>query len=210
MKKGVLLGIIIAIFVVGIGGTYLWFHFNNRSFTDNSLNEEETQNVKDNLDTSDMNILIAYYSYTGNTEAMAEEIQNQVGGDLFRIERASEYDDLYTEAEDEINNNERPELASSVDNMDQYDVIFIGYPIWWDTTPAMINSFLESYDLTNKVVIPFCTSSSDSIDGSMESVRASANGAAVLEGLRLSGGDASSESGQEDISAWLSSLDIFS
>lgn len=211
MKRGVLLGIIIAILVVGIGGTYLWFHYgnNNRTMEDNSLSEDQAQEVTDNLDTSDMNILIAYYSYSGNTEGMAQEIQNQVGGDLFQIERATDYNDLYTEAEEEINNGDRPGLASSVDNMDQYDVIFIGYPIWWDMPPAMINSFLESYDLTNKVVIPFCTSSSDGIENSMNSIRSSANGAAFLDGLRLSGGSASSESGQEEIRNWLNNLGIF-
>lgn len=211
MNKKVLLGIILVILVVGIGGIYLWFQFgpNNRNLEDNSLNEEETENIKNNIDTNDMNILIAYYSYSGNTEGMAKEIQNQVGGDLFEIERKEEYSDVYKEGEEEINNNSRPKLASSVDNMDDYDVIFVGYPIWWDTTPAMINSFLESYDLTDKIVIPFCTSSSDSIDNSMNSIRSSAKNAAVLDGLRLSGESASSESGQQEINDWLTNLEIF-
>ena len=176
---------------------------------DASLIQEDTNNVIDNLDTSDMNILVAYYSYSGNTEGMAEEIANQVDGDLFKIERASEYSDLYTEAEEEINNGDRPELADTVDNMEDYDVIFIGYPIWWDMPPAMINSFLESYDLTDKIVIPFCTSSSDGIENSVTSIKASSKNAAVLDGLRLSGSSASSDSGKKEISDWLNSLNIF-
>ena len=63
---------------------------------------------------------------------MAEEIQAQIGGDLFEIQRAEDYNDLYTEAKEEINNGERPALANMPENVEQYDTIFIGYPIWWD------------------------------------------------------------------------------
>ena len=212
MKKSDLLGIIVVILVLGIGGVYLWFHFvdngNRVNYEDNSLSSDEANALKDNLDTSDLNILIAYYSYSGNTEGMAKEIQNQVGGDLYQIERAVEYDDLNTEAEEEINKGIRPELAGSVDNMDQYDVIFIGYPIWWDEAPAMINSFLESYDLTDKFVIPFCTSTSDGIENSLESIRSSAKGAAVLDGLAIRGGDMDSNQSDTVIS-WLESLGFY-
>lgn len=202
--------IIVALIIIGGIGAYLWIHnSSDNNLENNSLDDNSSEEDSNNLNTSDMNILIAYYSYTGNTEGMAEEIQNQTQGDLFKIERATEYNDLYTEAEDEINNNERPELASAVDNMDDYDVIFIGFPVWWDNAPAMINSFLESYDLADKVVIPFCTSSSDGIEGSMPGIRNSAKNATVLDGLRLSGSDASTDSGKEKIASWLSGLGIF-
>lgn len=204
---------IIVVLIVIIGGTlvYLWMNnsSDNSNLESNSLDDNSTEEPSSNLNTSDMNILIAYYSYTGNTEGMALEIKNQVGGKLFKIERKSEYNDLYTEAKDEINNNERPELASAVDNMDDYDVIFIGFPVWWDNAPAMINSFLEGYDLTEKVVVPFCTSSSDGIEGSMPSIRNSAKNATVLDGLRLSGKDVSTDSGKKEIASWLSGLGIF-
>ena len=202
--------IIVALIIIGGIGAYLWMHnSSDNNLENNSLDDNSSEEASNNLNTSDMNILIAYYSYTGNTEGMAEEIQNQTQGDLFKIERKAEYSDLYTEAEDEINNNERPELASTVENMDDYDVIFIGFPVWWDNVPAMINSFLESYDLTDKVVIPFCTSSSDGIEGSMPGIRNSAKNATVLDGLRLSGSDASTDSGKEEIASWLSGLEIF-
>ena len=200
--------IIISLIIIAVG-IYLWNSYNTNSL-DNSFTENQTEDTQNNFDTSNMNILIAYYSYSDNTETMAQEIQNQVGGDLFIIERKEEYNDLYTETEEEINNNERPELSNTVENIAQYDVIFIGFPIWWNEPPAMINSFLESYDLSNKIVIPFCTSSSDGIENSMNSIRSSAIGADVLEGLRLSGNSASSESGKTMIEEWLTSLDIFS
>lgn len=130
MKKGVIAGIALVVIVLIAGGVFFFMRDSSPNVgEDASLNQEDTNNVIDNLDTSDMNILVAYYSYSGNTEEMAEEIANQVDGDLFKIERASEYSDLYTEAEEEINNGDRPELADTVDNMDDYDVIFIGYPI---------------------------------------------------------------------------------
>lgn len=210
MKKGVIAGIVLVVIIlIGVGVFFFMRNSSPNVREDASLSGDEASNVIDNLDTSNMNILVAYYSHTGNTEAMAEEIANQVNGDLFKIERAAEYNDLYTEAEDEINNGDRPELADTVDNMDSYDVIFIGYPIWWDMPPAMINSFLESYDLTDKIVIPFCTSSSDGIENGMASIRASSENAVVLDGLRLSGSSASSDSGKEEISNWLNSLNIF-
>lgn len=210
MKKGVIAGIVLVVIIlIAVGVLFFMRNSSPNVGEDASLSGDEASNVIDNLDTSNMNILVAYYSHTGNTEGMAEEIANQVNGDLFKIERAAEYNDLYTEAEDEINNEDRPELADTVDNMDSYDVIFIGYPIWWDMPPAMINSFLESYDLTDKIVIPFCTSSSDGIENSVSSIRASSENAVVLDGLRLSGNGASSDSGKEEISNWLNSLDIF-
>lgn len=130
MKKGVIAGIVLVVIILIAVGVFFFMRNSSPNVgAAASLSGDEASNVIDNLDTSNMNILVAYYSYSGNTEGMAEEIANQVDGDLFKIERASEYSDLYTEAEEEINNGDRPELADTVDNMDDYDVIFIGYPI---------------------------------------------------------------------------------
>ena len=88
--------------------------------------------------------------------------------------------------------------------LDDYDVIYLGYPNYWDRAPAMINTFLGNIDLTGKTVIPFCTSSSDGIEGSMTDIRNSAQGANILEGLRISGGSA--ESNRSEIQTWLNSI----
>ena len=211
MKKGVLLTIVIVVIIALLLGVLYFINRDSSSSNKNdaSLSDAEAKEVVDNLNKDNLSVLVAYYSYTGNTEEMAEEIANQTNGELFEIERKEAYDDLYTEAEDEIKNDERPELSSMVEDIDKYDVIFIGYPIWWDEAPAMINTFLESYNLTNKVVVPFCTSSSDGIENSMDGIRASAKGAAVLDGLRMSSGDASSSSGKEEIANWINGLNIF-
>ena len=129
-------------------------------------------------------ILIAYYSYTGNTEAAAQQIADLTGGTLAEIQRVNAYEDLRTEAEAEIQNGDRPEITVSTDNVEEYDTIFVGYPIWWDEAPAMIATFLESYDLSDKTIIPFCTSSSDPIDNSLHIFHELCPNANMLDGLR--------------------------
>ena len=89
-------------------------------------------------DESAGNILVAYFSYTGNTEKAAERIAEYTGGDLAEIQRAEEYEDLQAEAEVEILDSVHPEIMVSVSSIADYDTIFVGYPIWWDEAPAMI------------------------------------------------------------------------
>lgn len=196
MGKKILIVILVILVIALIGGGIYYFTNNNSS---NSQKLEES-----NTNSQNGNILIAYYSHTGNTEEFANAIQKEVGGTLFEIQRANDYSDLYTEAEEEINNNVKPELAFMPDNVEQYDTIFIGYPIWWDRAPAMINTFLTNIDLNGKTIIPFCTSSSDGIEGSMTDIRNSAGEANILEGLRLSG--SSIETSGATIQNWLSEL----
>ena len=128
MKKGVIAGVALVVIVLIAGGVFFFMRYSSPNVgEDASLNQEDTNNVIDNFDTSDMNILVAYYSYSGNTEGMAEEIAYQVDGDLFKIERASEYSDLYTE--EEANSDARSEFKDLDINIDDYDTIFVGYPI---------------------------------------------------------------------------------
>lgn len=106
-------------------------------------------------------ILIAYYTRTGNTKQIAEYIQSLTGGNLVLIETEKEYPREYQAATEaaqrEKDTNARPALKTKIDNINQYDAIFIGFPIWWGYTPMVIATFLESYDLSGKTVIPFCT-----------------------------------------------------
>lgn len=127
MKKGVLLTIVIVVIIALLLGVLYFINRDSSSSNKNdaSLSDAEAKEVVDNLNKDNLSVLVAYYSYTGNTEEMAEEIANQTNGELFEIERKEAYDDLYTEAEDEIKNDERPELSSMVEDIDKYDVIFI-------------------------------------------------------------------------------------
>lgn len=146
------------------------------------------------------NILVAYFSYTGNTEEAAQQIVEDTGGDLVRIERSEPYDDVQTEGEDELESNARPEIKVDLDSIDGYDMIFVGYPIWWDEAPMVISTFLESYDFSGKTIVPFCTSSSDSIDNSLHRFSELAPDAVIAEGLTAND--------DADIEPWLERLGV--
>ena len=155
--------------------------------------------------------LVAYFSATGNTEGIAEHLQAILDADLYEIVPAEPYsdDDLNYNVSDCRANREqndpdaRPAVDGSVENMDGYDVIFLGYPIWWGEAPRIISTFLESYDFDGKTIVPFCTSGSSSIGSSAEHLAALAADAAWLEGARFDPG-----ASQEEVAAWVDGLEF--
>lgn len=153
-------------------------------------------------------ILIAYFSKTGNTRNVAQEIQKNVGGDLFEIKTTNTYPEEYQatteQAKTEKNNNFRPQLVAEVANFDSYDVIFVGYPIWWGTMPMGVFSFLEQYNFAGKTVIPFCTHEGSGLGNSISDIKRTCPQANVLKGLALRGSNAASS--QQEIAAWLKSI----
>ena len=162
--------------------------------TETSQTEESTEDVSEEspeamepesaeTETNGGNVLIAYFSHTGNTEEVAQMIAEYTGGTLAEIQRAEEYGDLQEEAEVEIQDGVHPEITVSVDNISEYDTIFVGYPIWWDEAPAMIATFLAENDFTGKKIIPFCTSSSDDIGNSLHIFSELCPDAEIAEGL---------------------------
>lgn len=146
------------------------------------------------------NILIAYFSHTGNTEEVAQEIAAYTGGDLAEIRRAEEYENLYEEAEVEILDGVHPDITVSVENIADYDTVFVGYPIWWDEAPAMIATFLANNDFSGKTIIPFCTSASDDIGNSLHIFSELCPDAEITEGLTAND--------TNDIEPWIQSLGI--
>lgn len=155
-------------------------------------------------------ILIAYFTRSGNTQTLADSIQQKTGGTVFRIETvrtySEDYSEILSEALQEKNENARPELKTSVDNMAEYETVFVGYPIWHGDTPMAVRTFLESYDFTGKKVIPFCSSGSSSPETSYASVRASAAGAEVLNGFWTRGADAANAA--DEVNQWIDGLGI--
>ena len=143
---------------------------------------------------------MAYFSYTGTTRKVANEISQKTNGDLFEIEPQEDYGNLYLESNFEIRNNERPTLKNQVENIDDYDIIFVGYPVWFHATPAPINTFLESYDLQGKLIIPFCTSGESDIDETMPTFLNSCKNLAVYGQKRISD--------HQQIDTWLQELGI--
>ena len=105
--------------------------------------------------------LVAYFSWSGNTAEAAQYIASQTGADLFEIVRTrpypTDYDPCTVEAKEEKERGERPAIKGKVQNMEQYDVVFVCVPVWWYTAPMPVYTFLEQYDFSGKTVIPFCT-----------------------------------------------------
>lgn len=137
-------------------------------------------------------VLVAYFSWGGTTQRMAQQIQNITGADMFRIEPVTPYPTEYTPctevAREEKDNNARPAIKGTVENWDDYDVVFIGCPVWWWTTPMIIHTFCESYDFKGKTVVPFCTYAATYRDETLAEIVSSTPDADHLTGEGLTSG----------------------
>lgn len=148
----------------------------------------------------------------GNTQIIAEMIAEQTGADSFQIQATTEYpttyDGLLDVSRQESEN--PPSIAETVENMEDYDVVFIGYPIWWGELPTIVKVFLGSYDFTGKTVIPFCTHAGSGLSGTQKSVAELCDGAQVLDGLAVRGKTAQNETetAREAVTDWLETLGL--
>lgn len=158
------------------------------------------------------NTLVAYFSRTGNTEKVANHIISLTGADKYVIEAAVPYTDediAYSNPSCRANIEQndktvRPEIAEPIDNIMDYDIIYLGYPIWWGEEPRIIDTFLEAYDFSDKTIIPFATSGSSGIAVSENNIR----NLGVEIGTQLSGKRFSANASEEDVSAWLDTLEL--
>lgn len=147
----------------------------------------------------------------GNVEYMAGVIQQTVGGDLFQIETVQQYpldhDPLVDQAAQEQDQNARPELATHIENLDQYDTILLGYPNWWGDMPQALYTFLEEYDFSGKTIIPFCPHGGSGFSQTESTIAQLQPGATVSEnGLAIS---RNSVAGSRDqVAAWAESLGL--
>ena len=149
--------------------------------------------------------LVAYFSASGVTAALAARLAEAIGADLYEIRPATPYTkaDLNwmnrrSRSSVEMNDRScRPEISGAAENMAQYDVVFVGFPIWWYREPSIIDTFMEAYDFGGKTVIPFATSGSSGMGDTTENLQALAKNAAVAEGRRF-GRKASAE----ELKAW--------
>ena len=134
--------------------------------------------------------LVAYFSASGVTAKVAEKLSEAIGADLYAIEPEVPYTkadldwmDKKSRSTIEMNNPaSRPAIAGKRDNMNDYDTVFVGFPIWWYVAPTIINTFLESYDLTGKTIIPFATSGGSDMGKINEKLLPSCKGAKLLDG----------------------------
>lgn len=156
-------------------------------------------------------ILVAYFSATGNTAGVAEKLAEGLGADIYEITPAEPYtqEDLdYGNAESRSSKemddpDARPAISGTVENMAQYDVVLIGYPIWWGKAPRIMSTFIESYDFSGKTLACFCTSGSSGFGDSDAALREAAEDAVWKDGSRFAAG-----ADEQTIMAWADGLDI--
>ena len=198
--------------------------------------ESNTADSSSEPDPTASNILIAYFTWADNTVVsdpaavdvdattsasvlapghvaqMAGWIQKATGGDLFSIQvtepYSSDYDQCLDRAADEKAENARPALSTSVSNMEDYDVVFLGYPDWWATCPMAVFTFLDSYDFTGKTVIPFCAHGTSGLAASVRDIRAALPDVTVLDavGVQRPGMDTPLDTAEAAVQEWLDEL----
>lgn len=174
--------------------------------------QQQTTGTEETTQAVDGNALVVYFSATGNTKAVAEQIANVTDSELYEIEPAEPYtsEDLDYNNDDcranlEMNDDAaRPEIAGAIENIEQYDTIYLGYPIWWGNAPRIMNTFVETYDLSGKTVVPFCTSGGSSISTSVDTLQELAgDGITWMEGQRFDRGVSADE-----ISQWIDEMGL--
>ena len=195
--------------MVIIVGIVLILFLNNKDNNENNNNNNSNSN--DNVNISGERTLVVYFSAQGHTEAVAEQIANNIEADIFEIVPVDEYtsDDLdWTDDDSRVSREHEDEslrdvelLSTEVPNWDDYDTIIIGYPIWWGIAAWPVNTFVEANDFSGKTVIPFCTSSSSGLGQSGELLADAAGTGNWLEGHRFSSNPSTS-----DVNNWTESL----
>lgn len=182
-----------------------------KSETNTETNTDEP-NMKAGLIENESKILVAYFSCTGNTKSAAEKISAVTGGDLYEIVPKVPYtnDDLdygddNSRSTVEMNDESvRPEIDGSVESMSDYDVVYLGYPIWWGEAPRIIDTFLESYNFSGKTIVPFCTSGGSGINSSTVKLHSLCSDMSKWDdGKRITGGES-----EEELKEWIESLDM--
>jgi len=150
-------------------------------------------------------ILVAYFSHSGNTREIANQIHQMVGGDIFEIQAVNpypkEYDAVVKQARHELDSGYKPALKTKVENIKSYDVIFIGYPIWMGTVPAPVKTFLSEYDLSEKTIVPFCTHGGGGPGRSVTDVSKLCPKSTLLDSFEILGSNV--KTAQSEVSEWL-------
>ena len=207
MKKIVmyLLVLCMVLLLAGCGGNAM------DSPTAEAAQETAEKNVTATEREDENRVLVAYFSATNVTEGVAESIADAMHASLYEIVPADPYteEDLNYDQENSRSTIEmkdstvRPAISGSVENMEQYHIIFLGYPIWWGEAPRILDTFVESYDFSGKIIVPFCTSASSALGSSASQLESLTEGAQWLAGQRFSG-----SSSREEIEQWLNGLDF--
>lgn len=150
-------------------------------------------------------ILIAYFSWSGNTREIARQIQNQMGSDIFEIQPEKDYPAIYNDvlnrAKQEIRSSDKPQLKENIVLVEKYNIIFLGYPNWWNTFPAPVLTFLSECDFSGKTIIPFCTHGGGGIGHSVDDIRKQCPDTEILDELSINGNRA--RNANSEVIKWL-------
>lgn len=194
--------------------------------------QAQTQSSSQTDGSTGSNVLVAYFAVAENSEvdaassasvvtvngeaqgivqALARMIQNETGGDLFSIQTSVDYpadrNDLIEYAQEEQDSNARPQLTAHIENLDDYDTIFIGYPIWWYDLPQVMYSFFDEYDFSGKTIIPFCVHNGSQFTGTIQTIQElEPNAKVITDGFTVNESNAADSA--EDIAAWIEELNL--
>ena len=139
----------------------------------------------------DDKVLVAYFSWSGNTRQVANKIHQFAGGDIFEIQPAEDYPANYNAvlniAKQEIRSGDTPELKNKPASIEDYNIIFIGYPNWWNTFPAPVRTFLTAYNFNGKTIIPFCTHGGGGFGRSVSNIEKQCPGAIIMDEFSING-----------------------
>lgn len=151
-----------------------------------------------------------YFSWSGNTESVAKEIENQTGADVFRIvpteAYTDDYDTLLDIAQKEQQSGARPAISGSIENFDSYEIVYLGFPNWWGDMPMILYSFLDDYDLSGKTIVPFVTSGGSGFSNTISTIENMEPNALVLDGLSLL--NSQTDAPHDAVADWLSGLGL--
>ncbi len=213
MKKVValILALIFVFSLAACGGTSGGSESESATEAKASTVESKTNDTTNGNNTSkDSKTLIVYFSWSNNTDKMANYIHDRIGGDMERIEPVDAYPEDYNETADkakaERDNGARPKFKELQFNPEDYDTIFIGYPIWWYELPMIMRTFLDTYDLSGKTIVPFNTHEGSGDGGTYDQIKSEEPNATVLEGLPIRGGDIENADSKNKVNEWLSGL----
>ncbi len=189
---------------------------NERTVANTDATEQTAISEKKEADTKsetekDTQILVAYFSVINNTKGVAQKLADGLGADLYEITPEQPYTDedidygnSKSRTSVEMNDPDaRPAISGAVENMAQYDVVLIGYPIWWGKAPRIMSTFVESYDFSGKTLAAFCTSASSGFGDSDSALKEATGGAVWLSGKRFSAGASA-----EEVMEWADGLGI--
>lgn len=221
MKKIIIVILIVLVCILGGIGIYMLNRTDDtsdiktnkvRKNTQNSMEQQNNKQInghENNNNTNNYKIAVIYFSATGTTEKIAKYISDETNADLIKIEPKEPYTsaDLNYNSDCRANReqndeNSRPEIRNKID-IENYDIIYLGYPIWWGTCPKIIFTLLDNYDLSEKTVIPFCTSGGSSIAQSLRDLKEYKANVNWLEGKKFDSSNSNSE-----IEKWINDLDV--